>query len=454
MRLKTKLIAIACILMAAALTLCCVLLLHTVYEQRENDAVTQASTEFDTSTRRIRSIRELPSPQTEQTYLIYLLRGIETADEWTLCADGTYLVNNCGFSPESYLPELALGEIRTRFVAVSDRPVQLTGTRVNHTHGTYTVCTVRDMSALHTSMQALTRQCALIGGGVLLAFLLFIYLLTALSLKPVETLQSGANAIANGAYDTRIPIRRTDEIGALAKDFNAMADAVQQSVADLQEQNARKQAFINDLSHELKTPVTSLLINSDTLLTRSVSEQDRERALLRIHEQARWIERLSQKLMQLVLLQNAVEKTPCPVHDLFDAVRETTEDALDAAGIQLKTICADEVFLIDFDLLRSALANLIDNARKASSAGSTVELNARPNVISVRDHGCGMPKDEISRVTESFYRIDRARSRKQGGSGLGLALVKEIASAHGASLVVESEPGQGTTVTIRFSDAK
>ena len=453
MRLKTKLIAISCILMAAALVLCCVLLLRMVREQRENDVVTQARADFDTSTRKLRSMQEVPSAQTEQTYLIYLLREIRTADEWTLCADGSYLVNNCGFSPESYLPELALAEIQTRFVTISDRPVLLAGTRVSYTHGSYTVCMVRDMSALHVSMRMLTRQCALIGGGVLLVFLLLVYLLTALSLKPVETLQSGANAIASGQYETRIRIRQKDEIGALAKDFNAMADAVQQSIADLREQNARKQAFINDLSHELKTPVTSLLINSDTLLTRNISEQDKARALLRIHEQARWIERLSQKLMQLVLLQNEVEKTPCPVRDLFDAVRETTEDALDAAGIRLETTCADETFLIDFDLLRSALVNLIDNARKASPSGSTIELRAHSGEISVRDHGCGMPKDELSRITEPFYRIDKARSRKQGGSGLGLALVKEIASAHGAALVVESEPGQGTTVTIRFSDA-
>ena len=272
MRLKTKLIAISCVLMTAALALCCVLLLRTMREQRENDAVAQASSDFDANTRKLRNIQVFPSAQTEQTYLIYLLREIQTEDEWTLCADETYLVDNCGFSPEAYLPELALAEIQTRFITISDRSVLLLGTRINHTYGSYTVCMVRDMGALHVSMQTLTRRCALIGGGILLAFLLLVYLLTALSLKPVEILQSGANAIASGQYETRIRIRQKDEIGALAKDFNTMAEAVQKSITDLREQNAQKQAFINNLSHEMKTPVTSLLLNSDTLLTRSISE--------------------------------------------------------------------------------------------------------------------------------------------------------------------------------------
>ena len=454
MRLKTKLIAISCVLMTAALALCCVLLLRTMREQRENDAVAQASSDFDANTRKLRNIQVFPSAQTEQTYLIYLLREIQTEDEWTLCADETYLVDNCGFSPEAYLPELALAEIQTRFITISDRSVLLLGTRINHTYGSYTVCMVRDMGALHVSMQTLTRRCALIGGGILLAFLLLVYLLTALSLKTVEILQSGANAIASGQYETRIRIRQKDEIGALAKDFNTMAEAVQKSITDLREQNAQKQAFINNLSHEMKTPVTSLLLNSDTLLTRSISEQDRQRMLLRIHEQAKWIERLSQKLMQLVLLQNEIILSPCPAKDLCDAVKETVSDSLNAANIQLQVSCTDAVYEGDSDLLRSALVNLIENAIKASAPGCTIELLAKEKLIAVCDHGCGIPKDEIGRITEPFYMVDRSRSKKKGGSGLGLALVKEIARAHHASLEIESEFGKGTSVFFRFPDAK
>lgn len=453
MRLKTKILLISCVLMAAAIALCCFFILRHVYRQQQSDALEQAIADFSACARKLTQIdTAFPSATVEQSYMIYRLRELETEDEWTLCKGGTYLVNNCGFSPEAFLPDMqqASLEPQTCYATVARQPYLLLGIVIGHTYGDYTVCMVRDMRALQTSVTKLTRQCLWIGGGVLLVFLLLVYSLTALSLKPIETLQSGANAIAGGQYDTRIPIRKNDEIGLLAADFNAMADAVQKSIADLKEENARKQAFINDLSHELKTPVTSLLLNSDTLLTRTVSDDSRQRALLRIHEQAKWIERLSQKLMKLVLLQGSIERTPCSAHALFDAVQETVADSLQASDMQLQTVCGDEVFVVDFDLMRSALVNLIENAIKASQPGSVIELFADRNELSVRDHGCGIPDAELSRITEPFYMVDRSRSKKKGGSGLGLALVKEIAAAHGASLLVESALGEGTTVTIRF----
>ena len=108
---------------------------------------------------------------------------------------------------------------------------------------------------------------------------------------------------------------------------------------------------------------------------------------------------------------------------------------------------------MDADLMRSALVNLVENAIKASERGSTVELIANKNEIIVRDHGRGIPKDEIARVTEPFYMVDRSRSKKLGGSGLGLALVQRIADVHHAELVIESELNVGTSIFFRFSDA-
>ena len=204
----------------------------------------------------------------------------------------------------------------------------------------------------------------------------------------------------------------------------------------------------------MKTPVTSLLLNSETLTTRTVSDEDRQRALLRINEQAKWIERLSQKLMQLVMLQGSIELVPSPVRPLLDAAKETVADSLARAQISLTVACGDRSIPMDFDLLRSALVNLIENAIKASEPQSTIELIGADNQIVVRDHGRGIPKEEIERITEPFYMVDRSRSKKLGGSGLGLALVKQIVEAHHAELRIESEVGVGTSILIRFTDAK
>lgn len=106
----------------------------------------------------------------------------------------------------------------------------------------------------------------------------------------------------------------------------------------------------------------------------------------------------------------------------------------------------------DSDLLESLLINLIDNAAKASAPGSVVWLVGKKNEITVEDEGFGIPDEEIARVTEAFYMVDKARSRKAGGCGLGLALCSRIAKLHGARLVIESRQGEGTTVRVQFED--
>lgn len=109
---------------------------------------------------------------------------------------------------------------------------------------------------------------------------------------------------------------------------------------------------------------------------------------------------------------------------------------------------------MDFDLLRAALVNLVENAQRASRDGQTITLAAHDGVIEVIDRGRGIPAGELARVTEPFYTVDRSRSRRFGGSGLGLALVKRIAEAHGAELSLESAVGAGTTARLTFSRAK
>ena len=456
MRLVTRILLFASALIVAAVVLCCALILGVVGTQMRSDALKTAENDFSKLYTAFAGGSFMSAdPMLTDSYMSYKVKSASRTDTLTLSVDGEYLINNVGFAPEPYLTEPVEGSayFSHSICRVYGTLYVLVGTNCGLSDRIYSVTLVRSLSDLDAMMRGLILKCIAVGAGVTTAFLLLAYLFLSASLKPIRTLQSGAQAIASGAYHTRIAIRRKDEIGRLASDFNAMADAVEESISTLREQNARKQQFINDLSHEMKTPVTSLLLNSETLVTRSVSDADRSRALLRIHEQARWIERLSQKLMRLVVLSDAIERVPCPVCALFDAVKETVSDSLARAGILLQTDCHDEVLLMDADLMCSALVNLIENAIKASERGSTVELIAQGNALIVRDHGRGIPKDEIARVTEPFYMVDRSRSKKLGGSGLGLALVLRIAEAHHAELNIESELGKGTSIFFRFSDA-
>ena len=137
---------------------------------------------------------------------------------------------------------------------------------------------------------------------------------------------------------------------------------------------------------------------------------------------------------------------------LFDDVVESMAKTMQERMTPLKIECETDTLMVDADLIRSALINLVDNASKASDAGRTVVLKAYGRTIEVVDSGKGIPENEIARITEPFYMIDPSRNRKNGGSGLGLALVCEIVRAHGAALSIESEVGKGTVVKIEFPE--
>lgn len=325
----------------------------------------------------------------------------------------------------------------------------------------YSICLVRNISELTQNVTSLAVKCIITSATIILIATLLMRLIVVRSLKPVQKLKQGASQLAQGNYENRIELTGRDELAELASDFNSMADAIETNIAalhdssmQLREKSQRQQTFINDLSHEMKTPVTSILLNAEMLLGRKVTPDVLQNALERIYDQGKWLERLSQKLMTLIMLQGKIELREESVEELLAAVKASTEDLLQENNITLLIKCSMGTLLMDFDLMRSALVNLVENARRASDLGGTILICAYDNSIEVIDHGKGIPKEEIPRITEPFYMVDRSRSKRSGGSGLGMALVKKIAQAHGAKLVIESAENRGTTIRLIFAELK
>ena len=138
------------------------------------------------------------------------------------------------------------------------------------------------------------------------------------------------------------------------------------------------------------------------------------------------------------------------IEELFAGVAQLEKYQLEEKGMRLETRAAGQKRMLDRDLFESLLINLIDNAVKAGKEGDSILLEATEGGISVTDHGKGIPEEEISRVTEAFYMVDKSRSKKAGGIGLGLALCSQIAALHHGRLHIESKVGQGTRVSILF----
>jgi signal transduction histidine kinase len=197
--------------------------------------------------------------------------------------------------------------------------------------------------------------------------------------------------------------------------------------------------------------MASMLLHTDTLLTADLSSEEARNSLAHLHEQCRWLERLSQKLLKLFARKEDIRVQPENIRELLDDVKGSMAETLRERKTPLFVECDTETMDVDYDLMKSLLVNLVDNASKASAPGQEIRLCAHEGFIEVSDSGSGISPEDMARVTDAFYMADRSRSRKDGGSGLGLALAKGIADAHGAELVLESGPTAGTTARVVFA---
>lgn len=216
----------------------------------------------------------------------------------------------------------------------------------------------------------------------------------------------------------------------------------------LQALNDRQSRFVADLTHELKTPLTSMIGYADLLRSAPLDESRRRAAADAIYHESTRLESLSQQLLALQGLQtDGVTLGSVPVAAVFaDVARSLPDAALDCDAPAGAAVRADRVLLADL------LRNLVLNALHAEPKDGTVHLTCAEAGgqwrLTVQDNGCGIPAGALPHLTEPFYRVDKARARANGGSGVGLALCAEIAAAFGTKLEFESTPGEGTTVAI------
>lgn len=270
--------------------------------------------------------------------------------------------------------------------------------------------------------------------------------------QPLQQLNDTAKSMAEGFYDKRISIGKRDEIGQLGENFNKMAEAVEMRTKSLEESEQRKTIFMGNLTHELKTPMTAISGYAQTLLTAKISEEDQREALLYIYEECGRLERLSRKMMNLLELgqSDALKMEDTPVKTLFEAAEKSCKVILENKQIELQCMEQGEHFRMELDLMTDVMINLIDNAVKASEPGSQIILRAQDNRIEVQDFGRGIPKEEQEKILEPFYMIDKSRSRKNGGAGLGLALIAVIVQKHNIKMSIDSEPGKGSRFVLEF----
>lgn len=283
------------------------------------------------------------------------------------------------------------------------------------------------------------------------AGMILLILLSAFLTGPLNKMSRAARKMAQGNYSDRLSLDSRDEIGTLAESFNLMAGAVEEKVDELARAARDKEDFVANFAHELKTPLTSIIGYADTIYQKELSREEIRRASWHIWNEGMRLEALSQKLMELTVLgRQSFPLTELPATELLQDAADGLAPLLHEKKIEFSLKAEPAFVLADYDLLKTLLNNLADNAIKAGATqielqGQLDAMNGKYRIL-VRDNGCGMEQTELSRITEAFYMVDKTRSRKQHGAGLGLALADKAARLHGDRLHFESEKGVGTAV--------
>lgn len=313
----------------------------------------------------------------------------------------------------------------------------------------------RDISSIDLFLNNISKFFVIINIAVLLLMSFLLWLLLKRMTRPISQLNQMTAEISDGSYNKRITVNSNDELGELAKSFNRMADSVEDTMRELKNAADEKQQFINDLAHEIKTPITSVIGYADYLKTANSSEESKLLALDHIHTAMIRLQNLSTELLKLTLLQNeTADLSKVNIPALFSELKNTMAPAFEKRGIKLITETKIDFIIADETLLYSMLTNLIENAARASSDSSRVILRAyreKNSVIEVIDEGFGIKEDEIKKITAPFYRADKSRSRQFGGVGLGLSIVSRIVALHNAELKIISKENHGTKIKVIFT---
>lgn len=320
----------------------------------------------------------------------------------------------------------------------------------------YRVLYYKDITEIYQRFDKLFLEGLLFTVGALLFIGVFLFHGIYRTIRPLVELKKTAALLADGNYGIRLPVRGKDEIAELTESFNQMAEKIEEHVEKLSTVNETQRQLLGSLAHELKTPMTAIIGYADTLLTLRLSERRREQALQYIGDECRRLSRLSVKMLELTGLyemgESTIEKKEVEVLPFLEKVKELTFWRLQEKKLSLEISCTPEDLTktMDQDLMMSLVMNLVDNAVKASKEGGKIWIRADERELSVKDEGKGIPLEDLARVTEAFYMVDKARARSAGSVGLGLAICEEIAMLHGARLSLESEEGKGTCVHLFY----
>lgn len=285
--------------------------------------------------------------------------------------------------------------------------------------------------------------------------------LTRTITSPIQAVTVQASAMAEGDFNQKVTVKSEDEIGQLGNAFNHLANRLDLAITKLQRMDQERKDFVANVSHELRTPLTTMKSYLESLADGAIDDPKLSRNFLTVVQNE--TERMIRLVTDLLLLSRidsreaSIELVPTDVEEFLKAALSRFTFQLQKQGItiQFHTIGNQRTVLLDRDKILQVIDNILSNAIKYSPEHGELQLvidysDANDLEIRIQDQGMGIPAEDLERIFERFYRVEKARSRSMGGTGLGLAIASEIIALHGGELKIESFLDQGTTVILRL----
>lgn len=331
-----------------------------------------------------------------------------------------------------------------------------TASRVNALDRILYLETMKDVSAVFKERALGFSVYRKVTGVMLACGTLIMLLVSSWLTKPIRLLTKATKRMSAGDYDYRAKQVSNDELGQLTSDFNKMSEVLEENIKKLEHEIRAREDFVAAFAHELKTPLTSIIGYADLLRSRKLDEEKSFLSANYIYTEGKRLEAMSFRLLDLIVTKRqqteiqfiSAEVLLRYVKDMF-ALHEELKVEIEYEPGKVRA---------EADLIITVLINLTDNACKASEPGGVVEVTGQRQedgyLFSVKDYGIGIPEDEVEKITEAFYMVDKSRARSKNGAGLGLSLCVEILKLHGSSLRIESKPGEGSCISFFLPDQR
>lgn len=327
----------------------------------------------------------------------------------------------------------------------------------NYFGNTFYIETVRNVTHLFRNQKEQYELMIKIIAGMLIFAGGLTFIISKFLVRRIVALTEITRTISGGSLSERADTKGQDEIALLSQNFNQMADTLEEKIHELEDEAERKELFVGSFAHELKTPLTSIIGYSDLLRRKEMDGEQRHICAEYIFTEGKRLETLSMRLLDLIVMKkHELNPKPNQIADVLGGVKAVLMPQLKEADIKLNIEAERAIIPMEAELMKTVFINLIDNARKAIEGSGEITLKGESRqglyTLTVRDTGKGMEKQELDRITEAFYMVDKSRARRQGGAGLGLAICREILLLHDFSIAFDSTVNKGTVVTVTMKE--